>query len=102
MLFRSSYEFTIVNSYELYQNYPNPFNPSTTIRFRLNKSEHVKVHIYNSLGELVDTIVDNYLGIGIHEIIFNSNSYNSLSSGVYYYQLSTESFSVTKGMVLLK
>jgi len=93
---------TIVNSFELYQNYPNPFNPSTTIRFKLNKSEHVKVNIYNSLGELVDTIVDNYLGIGLHEIIFNSTSYSSLSSGVYYYQLITEPFSETKGMVLLK
>lgn len=93
---------TIVNSFELYQNFPNPFNPSTTIRFKLNKSEHVKVRIFNSLGELVDTIVDNYLGAGMHEIIFNSNSYSSLSSGIYYYQLSTESFSQTKGMVLLK
>lgn len=92
----------LVKSFELYQNYPNPFNPSTTIRFKLNKSENVKVNIYNSLGELVDTIVDNYLGIGLHEVIFNSNSYNSISSGIYYYQIITESFSHTKGMVLLK
>ncbi len=92
----------LVNSFELYQNYPNPFNPSTTIRFKLNKSENVKVNIYNSLGELVDTIVDNYLGIGLHEVVFNSNSYNSISSGIYYYQISSESFSLTKGMVLLK
>ena len=92
----------LVKSFELYQNYPNPFNPSTTIRFKLNKSENVKVNIYNSLGELVDTIVDNYLGIGLHEVIFNSNSYNSISSGIYYYQIITESFSLTKGMVLLK
>jgi len=93
---------TIVNSFELYQNYPNPFNPATTIRFKLNKSGQIKVRIFNSLGELVDTIVDNYLGTGMHEIIFNSNSFSSLSSGIYYYQLSTESFSQTKGMVLLK
>lgn len=95
-------ENIIVNSFELYQNYPNPFNPTTRIRFKLNKDEHVKVRIFNSLGELVDTIVDNYLGTGMHEVIFNSKSYSSLSSGIYYYQISTESFSQTKGMVLLK
>jgi len=96
------YDNSIVHSFELYQNYPNPFNPTTTIRFKLNKSEQVKVRIFNSLGELVDTIVDNYLGIGMHEVIFNSNNYNSIASGIYYYQISTESFSQTKGMILLK
>ncbi|MCF6271104.1 MAG: M14-type cytosolic carboxypeptidase [Melioribacteraceae bacterium] len=95
-------DYVAEKSFELYQNYPNPFNPATTIRFKLNKPKQVKVRIFNSLGELVDTIVDNYLGIGLHEVIFNSNSYSSLSSGIYYYQISAESFSQTKGMVLLK
>ncbi len=91
----------IANSFELYQNYPNPFNPSTTIRFKLNKSENVKLRIFNSLGELVETLVDNDLNMGTHEVIFNSTN-NNLSSGIYYYQLSTESYSQTKGMILLK
>ena len=95
-------ENLVVESFELYQNYPNPFNPSTTIRFKLNNSENVKLRIFNSLGELVKTVVDDYLGAGTHEVIFNSNNYSTLSSGIYYYQLSTESFSKTKGMILLK
>ncbi len=95
-------ENLVVESFELFQNYPNPFNPSTTIRFKLNSSEDVKLRIFNSLGELVETIVDEHLGIGIHEVIFNSGNYSTLSSGIYYYQLSTKSFSKTKGMILLK
>ncbi|MDA3861174.1 MAG: M14-type cytosolic carboxypeptidase [Melioribacteraceae bacterium] len=92
----------IASNFELYQNYPNPFNPSTTIRFKLSNSENVKLRIFNSLGQLVDTIVERKLGEGAHEIVFNSTSYNNLSSGIYYYQLVTETFSQTKGMVLLK
>ena len=92
----------MVNNFELYQNYPNPFNPSTTIRFRLSKNESVKLNIYNSIGELVETLVDRDLGIGIHEVIFDASSSKNLSSGVYYYQLKTDSYSETKGMVLLK
>ncbi len=90
----------IVTNFELFQNYPNPFNPSTTIRFKLNKSENIKLRIFNSIGELVETLVDGDLNIGTHEVIFNSS--NNLSSGIYYYQLSSETFSQTKGMILLK
>ncbi len=91
----------IVNSFELYQNYPNPFNPSTTIRFKLSKNESVKLNVFNPLGELVETIIDDNLSVGTHEVIFNSGNKN-LSSGVYYYQLTTDSYSETKGMILLK
>ncbi len=92
----------IVKNFELYQNYPNPFNPTTTIRFRLQKNESVKLRIFNTLGELVATLVDENLTAGIHQVTFNANSHASLSSGIYYYQLTTKSFSETKGMVLLK
>ncbi len=95
-------ENQIVNSFELYPNYPNPFNPSTTIKFSLNNQEKVQLRVFNSLGELVTVLVNRELGTGVHEVIFNSSNYGNLSSGVYYYQLLTESFSQTKGMILVK
>lgn len=95
-------ENQIADSFELYANYPNPFNPSTTIKFRLNNQEKVQLRVFNSLGQLVTVLVNRELGTGVHEVIFNSSSYGNLSSGVYYYQLVTETFSQTKGMILVK
>ena len=92
----------IVENFELFQNYPNPFNPSTVIRFELIKQETVLLRVFNLLGEVVDLLVNEELGSGIHEVVFNSSNYNNLSSGIYYYQLITETHSQTKGMILLK
>ena len=86
----------------LYQNYPNPFNPSTTISFNLNTRSHVKLLVYNTLGELVTELINSELSAGQHQIIFDASRYNGLSSGVYYYTLFTDKFSLSKGMVLLK
>jgi len=91
----------IVEGFELFQNYPNPFNPTTTIKFRLKNAENVKLNIFNSLGQLVETLVNDNLSKGNHEVIFSSNK-NNLSSGIYYYQLITDTYSQTKGMILLK
>lgn len=95
-------EELIPESFLLHQNYPNPFNPSTTIRFELNKLENVVLRIFNSLGELVDVLVDRELGAGVHEVIFNSKKYSSLGSGIYYYQIIAGENSQTKGMILVK
>ena len=85
--------------FALYQNYPNPFNPSTTIRFSFNKPAQVQLRVFNALGELVKVLVDNRLEAGQHQAVFDASK---LSSGVYYYQLISGEFSVSKGMVLLK
>ncbi len=95
-------EAHIAESFELYPNYPNPFNPATTIKFKLNKQEKVQLRIFNSLGELVTVLVNRELGAGMHEVIFNTSNFGNLSSGVYYYQLVTETYSKTKGMILVK
>jgi hypothetical protein len=92
----------LARNFNLNQNYPNPFNPSTTIRFELNRTEKVILRIFNPLGELVDVLVDKELIAGVHEVIFNSNHYSSLSSGIYYYQLVAGRNSQTKGMLLVK
>ncbi len=57
--------------------------------------------MFNPIGQLVETVVDDNLNAGVHEVLFNASNKN-LSSGVYYYQLTTDSYSETKGMILLK
>lgn len=86
----------------LYQNYPNPFNAQTTIRFDLKNQSKVQLRIFNSVGELVETLVDQVLGSGTHEIIFDTNHHRSMASGIYYYNLQTGESSQTKGMILIK
>ncbi len=88
--------------FTLYQNYPNPFNAQTTIRFTLNDPSQVQLRIFNSVGELVETLVDQELGAGAHEVIFDTNSKNHLASGTYYYNLLTDKSSQTRGMSLIK
>ncbi|MBN1301258.1 MAG: T9SS type A sorting domain-containing protein [Melioribacteraceae bacterium] len=89
-------------NFKLYQNYPNPFNPSTTIRFQIDKPAHVSLKIFNSIGELVQEIVNEYLSIGNHEYIFNAFEVAGISSGVYYYTLRVDNYSMTKPMMLVK
>jgi len=83
----------------LSQNYPNPFNPTTTIRFSLPKREHVTLKVFDVLGREVATLVDGVKDAGEHSVVWN-DAY--VSSGVYFYRLTTPQFSQTKTMVLIK
>lgn len=85
--------------FSVYQNYPNPFNPTTTIKFALPVSSRVKLNIYNSLSQLVETLVDQEMQSGNHEINFNASR---LASGVYLYQLQAGNFNSSKKMILIK
>jgi cyanophycinase len=86
--------------FQLHQNYPNPFNPSTTINFSLNSSEKITLKIFDALGKEIETLIDDYFESGYHSKLYILNS--KLSSGVYFYRLSTQEYSETKSMVLLK
>ena len=86
-------------SYALFQNYPNPFNPATTISFNLLKNEHVSLRVYNLLGEEVSTLVNTSLRAGSHNVVWNAGN---LPSGVYFYKLTTTTFTAIKKMVLLR
>jgi hypothetical protein len=86
-------------TFELAQNYPNPFNPTTTIAFSLPTAGKVKLDVYNVLGQTVTTLVNGQMSAGTHEVDFDASS---LSSGVYFYRLSTELATETRKMVLLK
>jgi len=86
-------------SFELKQNYPNPFNPSTVISWQLTTVGHVALKVFNAVGKEVATLVDETLGAGKHSIVFDAGR---LSSGVYFYRLSSLTFSETKAMMILK
>ncbi len=94
-------------AFALLQNYPNPFNPTTIIKFALPVDSRVKINVYNSLGQLVETLVYKEMESGYHEIDFDASR---LASGVYLYQLqagdpstsSGQSFISVKKMILIK
>lgn len=91
-------------SFKLKQNYPNPFNPSTTIEFSLPSISNTTINIYNTLGQVVRTLVNDNLSAGDHVIEWDgkNNANNKTASGVYFYQLTTDSFTESKKMLLLK
>ena len=92
------------SSYTLEQNYPNPFNPETIIEYTLPKQSAVKLIIYNSLGEEIKTLIDNIQSAGIHFIKWNgTNKYGQkVSSGIYFYRITSGKFSDIKKMIMIK
>ncbi len=90
----------IPTKFALNNNYPNPFNPSTIISFSLAKEGNVSLKIYNIVGQLVKTVVDNSnLSKGEHQY---SISMDNFATGVYFYTLRQGNNVITKKMVLLK
>jgi len=85
--------------FSLEQNYPNPFNPTTTINYSLAEDSHVKVVVYNALGQEVAVLVDSDEPKGYQSVIWDASG---LASGVYFYRIETEVFTETKRMFLLK
>ena len=81
------------------QNYPNPFNPFTTISFILEHQEEVVLRLYDVVGREIETLLDDVLAPGRHEVRWNASG---LSSGVYFCQVSTRGFSTAKPILLLR
>jgi len=93
-----------VATLSLFDNYPNPFNPETNLSFSLPHPQNVKLEIYNLKGQLVNTLVNGDLAQGTHRLVWNGkdSKQRSVSSGVYYYRLTTSSGILTKKMLLMK
>ena len=85
--------------FALHGNSPNPFNPVTEIRFDLYKSQHVRLTVFNLLGQEITRLVDRPMSSGAHSVVFNGGN---LASGVYIYAITTPEKTVMKKMVLLK
>ncbi|GEM_PF-2183543 len=89
----------IVNEFRIYQNYPNPFNPSTNIKFSVPREADVTLKVFNVLGEEVTTLVNKTMKPGTYNVQFNAKD---LTSGIYFYTLTSDNFVQTKKMLLLK
>ena len=81
------------------ESYPNPFNPSTHIRYALPEKAHVRIDVYNMLGEQVAVLVDGEQEGGYHEVRLSGEGW---ASGVYLYRLQAGSFVATKKLLKLK
>lgn len=89
----------IPKGFNLSQNYPNPFNPSTKIKFALPQSSFVKLVVYDALGKEIETLLSKHLSTGSYEAEWSAGKY---TSGVYFYTITTNGFSDTKKMLLVK
>lgn len=89
----------IPSEFTLFQNYPNPFNPSTTINFSIPEGTKVNLKVYDVLGRIVETLVDEHLSAGQYSYQFNASN---LASGIYFYRLTSGEYSKVKKLSLLK
>jgi len=85
--------------FSLRHNYPNPFNPSTIIGFELQKEANVSLRVFNTLGQLVATLIDEPKRAGVHQVQWNASC---VPSGTYFYRLQAAGSVETGKMVLLK
>lgn len=91
----------IPSHFSLSQNYPNPFNPSTKIRFEIPAKTNsiTRITVYDVLGKVISTLINENLKPGIYETEFIASG---LSSGIYFYKMSSGNFTSTKKLVVLK
>ncbi|MFQ6008067.1 MAG: choice-of-anchor V domain-containing protein [Candidatus Zixiibacteriota bacterium] len=90
--------------FSLSQNYPNPFNPMTTIEFYLPHRTHVKLSVFNMLGQRIRDLYKGIKSAGSYAAYWDGTDShgNPVASGVYYYRLETDNFTESKKMILLK
>ncbi|MDW7678978.1 MAG: T9SS type A sorting domain-containing protein, partial [bacterium] len=91
----------IPTQYQLLQNYPNPFNPGTMIGYALPEKKYVEIIVYNLKGELITRLVNAYKEAGFHFVTWNGCNERGIrvSSGIYYYQIKTDNFQISKKMI---
>jgi flagellar hook assembly protein FlgD len=96
----------IPEAYSLEQNYPNPFNPTTSIEFGIpgEQARHVTLRIFNMLGQTVKVLVDQQMQPGRHTVVWDaSNNFGErVSTGVYFYSITTDNFKQVRKLVLMK
>jgi len=94
----------IPSVFALHQNYPNPFNPVTEIQFDVPVESQVTLTIYNIMGQEVTTLTNRTLQAGFHSVRWDgTNGQGELvSTGVYFYRLTSPAFTSTKKMIMVK
>ncbi|RJP65817.1 MAG: T9SS C-terminal target domain-containing protein [Ignavibacteriales bacterium] len=93
-------DLTIPKENYLYQNYPNPFNPTTNFKWQITKSSHVTLTVFDVLGNKVATLVNEYKPAGKYNLKWSID--NNYTSGIYFYKLTTDTYSETKKFLILK
>lgn len=83
----------------LFSNYPNPFNPTTNIKYEIAKDGFVNIVVYNTLGQVVATLVNENKSSGKYSVHFNANN---LPSGIYFYKIESGNFTKVNKMLLLR
>ncbi|MBC8213548.1 MAG: T9SS type A sorting domain-containing protein [Candidatus Marinimicrobia bacterium] len=89
----------IPDEYSLSQNYPNPFNPTTTINYAVETNGRLSLQIYNIAGKLVETLVNEQVEAGYHQITWNADNQ---PSGLYFVRMTAGEDVSTQKMLLLK
>ncbi len=94
----------VPTQYALDQNYPNPFNPETTISFEIPVEAHVRLEVFNILGEKVTTLVDENRSAGSYSVKWNGRTDDGtpVSSGIYFYRLDAGEYVKSMKMTLMK
>ena len=86
-------------SYRLHQNYPNPFNPLTNINFEIPEAGYVTLKIFDSRGLELNSLVNDHLSPGSYSLTFDASS---LSSGIYFYEMKSGSYAISRKMAVVK
>lgn len=89
----------VPKEFALSQNYPNPFNPATVINYQLPVTSRVTIKVYDLLGREVLTLVDEVKTAGYYSVNFYGSTF---SSGIYFYRMTTGTFTQTNQMMLIK
>jgi hypothetical protein len=90
---------SIPSKFELKQNYPNPFNPVTRIDFNIPKTTNINLSIFDLNGQLVSKVYEGMMNRGEHSISWDGGKF---SSGVYFYRLTSDGYTETKKMMMIK
>ncbi|UCE19884.1 MAG: T9SS type A sorting domain-containing protein [Gemmatimonadota bacterium] len=94
----------IPTDYSLSQNYPNPFNTGTRIEYALPNASHVRLDVYNVLGQHITTLVNETKEVGFHTFYWDgrNSTKQEVPSGIYFYRFQTGEYFQTKRMLFLK
>ncbi|NKB71864.1 MAG: T9SS type A sorting domain-containing protein [Candidatus Latescibacteria bacterium] len=92
------------DKFDLRQNYPNPFNPTTTIDFYLPKAARTNLAIYNTLGQRIRVLIDDFANAGLYRVVWDGRDQlgKSAATGVYFYRLASTAGIQTKRMALIR
>lgn len=93
-----------ITTFKLFQNIPNPFNSSTKISFRVPLTSHIILRIFDSTGRTVKTLINEKRQKGEYTLNWDgrNDSGSKVTSGLYFYQLKCDVFTITKSMILMK